>query len=55
MNIKSKDGTIFTLGKNEVLEKDLCPVCGGYLITNYGPGISCTFCIDCDHNEYDYN
>ncbi len=44
------------LGKNEVLEKEIkCPKCGGQLVTNYGPGISCTFCINCDYSDYDYD
>jgi len=54
MNVICKDGTILTLAKNEVLEKDTCAECGGQLITNYGMGISCTFCIDCGNNDYDY-
>lgn len=43
------------LGKSEVIEKNRCPECGGILVTNYGTGISCTFCVECDYNEYDYN
>lgn len=36
-----------SLGKNEVIEDDRnCPKCHGILVTNYGPGISCTFCVD---------
>lgn len=42
------------LGENEVIEEEKCPVCGGILITNYGYEISCTFCVDCGYNEYDY-
>lgn len=42
------------LGKDEVLEDETCPKCGGLLVTNYGQDISCTFCVDCDYNEYDY-
>lgn len=43
------------LGVSEVIEDDLiCPNCGGIVVTNYGPGISCTFCVDCSWNEYDY-
>ena len=44
------------LGKNEVIEDDMhCPECGGILVTNCGDGISCTFCVDCDYDEYDYD
>jgi len=43
------------LGESEDLEEDeRCPRCGGYLVTNYGPGISCTICVDCDYSDYDY-
>ncbi len=44
------------LGRTEVIEENMrCPECGGILATNYGEGISCTFCVDCDYNEYDYD
>lgn len=43
------------LGKSEVIEESRCPECGGILVTNYGPRISCTFCVECDYNEYDYD
>ena len=43
------------LGKSEVIEEEKCPQCGGITVTNYGPGISCTFCVDCDYNDYDYD
>jgi ribosomal protein S27AE len=44
------------LGNNEIIEEDKrCPNCGGYLITNYGAGMSCTFCMDCLYDEYDYD
>lgn len=47
------------LGENELFgdginEDAKCPNCGGILITSYGAGISCTFCADCDYNDYDY-
>lgn len=52
---KAKDGRVIELGQNEVLEDDYsCPKCGGQLVTNYGLGIECTFCLDCSYNEYDY-
>ena len=43
------------LGKSEVIEEKKCPECGGILVTNYGAGISCTFCVDCDYDDYDYD
>ena len=43
------------LSDNEVLEDYKCPKCGGQLVTNYGEDISCTFCLSCDYNEYDYS
>lgn len=49
------------LGKSEVFTEDVysesgkCPKCNGILVTNYGDVISCTFCVDCDYNEYDYD
>jgi ssDNA-binding Zn-finger/Zn-ribbon topoisomerase 1 len=58
MNVKLKSEKIITLGENEVLEENQkCPECGGQLITNYGPGISCTFCTneECNYNDYDYD
>ena len=42
------------LGKSEMIEEERCPQCGGIMVTNYGPGISCTFCVDCGKNDYDY-
>ena len=54
--------TKLELGPNKVIEDRKCPKCGGILITNYGPGISCTFCIGnghidsgCSYNDYDYD
>lgn len=57
--MKHKAKNDVKLGKNEffgdgVYEDAKCPNCGGILITNYGAGISCTFCVDCDYNDYDY-
>ena len=44
------------LGRNEMIEEEnRCPECGGILVTNYGEMISCTFCVDCGYNEYDYD
>jgi ribosomal protein S27AE len=53
---KTKEEIKKNLGKNETIEENTkCPNCGGILVTNYGDGISCTFCVDCDYNEYDYD
>ena len=60
--MKHKKKSEIKLGKSEIFTEDLyslpsagkCPECGGILVTNYGDGISCTFCVDCDYNEYDY-
>jgi len=55
MDVILDNGKITTLGKNEALEdKYKCPKCGSQLIINYGDGISCEFCTNCDYNEYDY-
>lgn len=43
-----------TLGPSEVIEEERCSKCGGILVTNYGDGISCTICVDCGDNEYNY-
>ena len=43
------------LGDSELIEKTKCPKCGGILVTSYGIDISCTLCVDCTFNEYDYN
>ena len=60
--MKHKKKSEIKLGKSEIFTEDLysrpsagkCPECGGILVTNYGDGISCTFCVDGDYNEYDY-
>ena len=60
MNIHKQKSEI-KLGKSEVFTKEIypkggrCPKCNGILVTNYGDRISCTFCVDCDYNEYDYD
>lgn len=43
------------LGDSELIEENPCPKCGGILVTNYGSGISCTICVECGYNEYDYD
>lgn len=43
------------LGKSEVVEEKRCPNCGGILVTKFGHGISCTLCVDCDYDDYDYD
>lgn len=43
------------LGKSEIIEETRCPNCGGILVTKYGHGISCTFCVDCDYDDYNYD
>jgi hypothetical protein len=43
------------LGPNEIIEKYPCPKCGGILVTNYGPGIEITCCVDCDYSDTDYS
>lgn len=49
------NGKIEYLAPHEMVEKDYkCPECGGDLITNYGPGISITFCTNCGYSEDDY-
>lgn len=61
--MKHKNKSEIKLGRDESFTEDLynnseagkCPECGGILVTNYGDGISCTFCVDCDYNEYDYD
>lgn len=59
--MKHKKKNEIKLGKSEVFTEDvypnngICPVCRGILVTNCGPGISCTFCVDCDYNDYDYD
>ncbi len=54
MKMKSMEEVKKCLRKSELIEEARCPECGGILVTNYGPGISCTFCVECDYNEYDY-
>ena len=59
--MKHKKKYEIKLGKNEKFTEDVypnngkCPECGGILVTNFGAGISCTFCVDCDYNDYDYD
>ena len=60
--MKHKKKSKIKLGKSEVFTEDLysnsdagkCHECGGILVTNCGEGMSCTFCVDCDYNEYNY-
>ena len=53
---KTKNSVNISLGKNEELISYPCPKCGGQLVVNYGAGISCTFCVDCnDYSDYDYD
>lgn len=47
-----------TLAPHEILEENMvCPKCGGPVVTNYGYGISCAFCLnhDCSWCDYDYD
>lgn len=44
-----------TLDSSETIREICCPKCGGILVTKDGPGISCTFCVECDYDEYDYD
>lgn len=53
--MKHKKKNEIKLGKSEEFTEDVCPECGGILVTNFGAGISCTFCVDCDYNNYDYD
>lgn len=59
--MKHKKKNEIKLGKNEEFTEDIypnngkCPECGGILVTNFGAGISCTFCVDCNYNDYDYD
>lgn len=58
--MKHKKKTDIKLGKDEVFTEDIysdcnCPECGGILVTNFGYGMSCTFCVDCDYTDYDYD
>ena len=43
------------LGDNEILVDWKCPECGGDIITNYGPGISISFCTHCGYEDEDYD
>jgi len=43
------------LGDSEFIADYKCPKCGGDLITNYGPGISITFCTKCGYSDEDYD
>lgn len=59
--MKHKKKNEIKLGKNEEFTEDVCPSngkcpeCGGILVTNFGADISCTFCVDCGYNDYDYD
>ena len=43
------------LGASEIIEEKRCPNCNGILVTKIGAGISCTFCVDCGYDDYDYD
>lgn len=59
--MKHKKKNEIKLDKNEEFAEDVCqnngkcPKCGGILITKFRASISCTFCVDCDYNDYDYD
>ena len=61
MKMKHKEKNEIKLGKNEKFTADVqpgfvtCPDCGGILVTDFGASMSCTFCVDCDYEEYDYD
>ncbi len=47
------NGKETVIGPNECKADYPCPRCGGDLITNYGPGISITFCEKCNFSDDD--
>lgn len=52
---KTREEILKDLRDNQKIEEEKCPYCGGILVTNFGSGISCTFCVDCGMDEYDYD
>ncbi len=59
--MKHKCKNEIKLGKDEEFVEDVyhwnkkCPKCCGILIMKFGPGISHTYCVDCDYDDYDYD
>ena len=49
------NGKPMKVGPNEHKQNYPCPDCGGDLITNFGPGISITFCPKCSYSDTDYD
>lgn len=54
-HIEIVNGEKTRLAQNEIKEDWKCPECGGDIITNYGPGISISFCTKCGYEEEDYD
>lgn len=48
------NGKTVKLGQNENKADWKCPVCGGDIITNYGPGIEISWCEKCGYDYTDY-
>ena len=59
--IKHKERNEIKLGKDEYFTDDVqpgfgtCPDCGGILVTHFIGDMNCTFCVDCDYEDYDYD
>lgn len=49
------NGKTIRLAPNESKSPFPCPVCGGDLINNHGPGICIEFCFKCGYSDTDYD
>lgn len=52
---KTLDEVQNEIGNNELIEEKRCLKCGGILVTIFGYGISCTFCVDCGNSDCIYD
>lgn len=54
-HFETVNGETVKLGQNEHKADWKCPVCGGDIITNYGPGIEISWCEKCGYDYTDYS
>lgn len=53
--VKHKQKSEIKIGRGERFAEEKCPECGGIMINLTNAGMSVTFCIDCNYDDYDYD
>lgn len=54
-HIEIVNGKKIELASHEQKVDWKCPICGGDIITNYGPGIEISWCTKCGYTDEDYD